>query len=291
MKITIPSKIYDQIQFFVDKSSIECSGLGKVVVTPDGYEVTEITLLEQENTSTHTEINAAAVCKAMYALRESKGGVYFWWHSHVNMDVFWSGTDKATIEEIGQNGLCVAVVFNKKREKRGAVWLKGHDLSPNLYFNDIAVTIDYGSVPAEVKEAWAKEFDEKCKAKSYAGLYDKVAQTNFTPRNVPIQFDLYGFEKLLKPEEYLKLKDECDTMIDTFAIDQVDKSLASILDIVKNSKATKHEKKKAYKEYKEMAIEQKNWLADREMRYDYSEASEIRETIEKWEGKRLDVTN
>lgn len=297
MKITIPSKIYDQIQFFVDKSTIECSGLGKVLTTPDGYTVTEITLLEQENTSTHTEINAAAVCKAMYTLRNSPGGVYFWWHSHVNMDVFWSGTDKATIEEIGANGLCVAAVFNKKREKRGAVWLKGHELSPNLYFGDIPVTIDYGSVPAEMKEAWAKEFDEKCKAKAYTpSTYEdkygpRHAQGTLRLQGPPDSFDLIEFEKELKPEDFLKMQTECNALMYAFTVDQVDNALKEILLLVQKSKATKHHKKKAYKEYKEMAIDQKNWLKEREEAYDLIEAREARETVEKWEGKRIHGTN
>jgi hypothetical protein len=277
MQITIPSKIYDQIQFFVDKSTIECSGLGKVITTPQGYEVTEVTLLEQENTATHTEINAAAVCKAMYELRNSPGGVYFWWHSHVNMDVFWSGTDKATIEEIGQNGLCVAVVFNKKREKRGAVWLKGHALSPDLYFSDIPVTIDYGTVAEEVKAAWAKEFDEKCKAKTYAirdfGGRFTGEQGHFPLREAKDFFDIIAFEKELAPLDYVSLQSASNSLMYAFSTDQVDKELKEILEIVKRSKASKHDKKKAYKEYKEMAIEQKNYLAEREEAWGISSAN------------------
>lgn len=266
MNIKIPSKIYDQIQFFVDKSTIECSGLGKVVVTPEGYTVTEITLLEQENTATHTEINASAVTKAMYNLRNSPGGVYFWWHSHVNMDVFWSGTDVATIEEIGANGLCVAVVFNKKREKRGAVWLKGHDLAPNLYFSDVTVEINYNTVDEVTKAAWAKEFEEKCKprASTYYPTLVPGAQVNFPLRPLTNSFDLVAFEKELAADDYTLLQSESNALMYAFTVHQVDESLKAILAIVQRSKASKHDKKKAYREYKEMAIDQKNYLADRE---------------------------
>lgn len=283
MKITIPGKIYDQIQFFVDKSTIECSGLGKVIVTPQGYEVTEVTLLEQENTATHTEINPAAVTKAMYNLRNSPGGVYFWWHSHVNMGVFWSGTDVATIEEIGANGLCVAVVFNKKREKRGAVWLKGHDLSPSLYFDDIPVVIDYNTASVETMAAWAKEFDEKCKARTVivpeyrSGVFDyggiAPEQGHFPLRGLGADsFDLLKFEKDLVPADYIEMQSESNSLMYAVTVNQANEALAKILQIVKRSKATKHEKKKAYWEYKEMCIDQKNYIAEKEALWEEAEA-------------------
>lgn len=263
MKIAIPYKIYEQIQFYVDRSTIECSGLGKVLITPQGYEVTEVCLLKQENTGTHTEIDAQAVTKAMYDLRASQGGIYFWWHSHVNMDVFWSGTDKATIEEIGQNGLCVAVVFNKKKEMKGAVWLKGSDLSPNLYFDDVTVAIEHEGASQDTKDAWSSDFDEKCKAKTYA----HVTGGHFPIRSLDQYvdyFDITSFEKELAPEYQVKLAALSNDLIYGFTPEAVDKALAEVLNIVKQSKASKHDKKKAYKEYKEMALEQKNYLKEHE---------------------------
>lgn len=273
MKITIPQHINDQIKFFVARSEVECSGLGKVVITPEGYRVTEVVLLKQENTSSHTEIDAKAVTKAMYELRNSEGGMYFWWHSHVNMPVFWSGTDIATIEEIGQNGLCVAVVYNKKNEKRGAVWIKGHDLAPNLYLDDVTVSIAYSQPSEELKAAWGKEFDEKCSAKVYnfprdgQGHFLGFDRTGGVPREDT--FDIIGFEeKNVSPENQVKLSHLTNNIMYSFSIPDIDRDLESILSIVRQSKGTKHEKKKAYREYKEMAIDQKNYLREREEAYE-----------------------
>lgn len=271
MKITIPFKIYEQIDFFVQMSSIECSGLGKVIITPSGYEVTEIVLLKQKNTATHTEIDATASTKAMYDLRNSPGGMYFWWHSHVNMPVFWSGTDKDTIEEIGQNGLCVAVVFNKKKEMRGAVWLRGSDLSPNLYFDDVATSISHDGASIETKALWAKEFEEKCKRDmptinplSEFTEEEIKAFRDVRESKVDNDFEITKFEDRVIGEDKLKLEDAYKNLIWGYSIDEIDRSLAELLAVVKRTKGvTKHEKKKAYKEYKEMALEQKNYLADK----------------------------
>lgn len=274
MKISIPFKIYEQIDFFVQKSDIECSGLGKVLITPEGYKVTEITLLKQENTATHTEIDAQAVTKAMYDLRNSEGGIYFWWHSHVNMGVFWSGTDRDTIEEIGQNGLCVAVVFNKKKEMRGAVWLKGSELSPDLYFDDVPTTIIHDGATEETKGLWAKEFEDKCKRFIPALTTQKSG--GFTPDELAMlrkyqgtteerePFDLTIFEDKVVGEDKIKLESVYKDMIWGYSVTEVDKALAEMLAIVKRAKGvSKHEKKKAYREYKEMAIEQKNYIAEK----------------------------
>lgn len=288
MKIKIPFKIYEQIQFFVDKSTIECSGLGKVVITEDGYAVTEIVLLKQLNTATHTEIDASAVGKALFDLRDSKGGLYFWWHSHVNMDTFWSKTDRDTIEEIGRNGLCVAVVFNKKREKRGAVWLKGTELQPNLYFDDIPVSIVHEVANADVKESWAKEFEEKCKpapvVRAPSWYEDNMAmigqaQGSFggMATNNAATYDIDAFEEALNAEELVTITNEGNTIIHGLTIKEVDEALERVVATIKNSKAKKKDKRGAILEYKEMALDQKTY---------------IREEMEKWNqqenGRRYD---
>jgi hypothetical protein len=264
MNIFIPYKIYEQIQFYVDKSEVECSGLGKVVISPTGYQVTEVCLLKQENTGVHTEIDANAVTKAMFTLRNSEGGLYFWWHSHVNMGVFWSGTDKATIEEIGANGLCVAVVFNKKNERKGAVWLKGHELSPNLYFDDIPVKIEHDGASAETKALWSKDFEEKCTTRhfNYDGGKSTINPLKF--QGSSDYFDLMDFEaKYLTKEASDKLAFLSNDIMYGATISIVDNALKETLAIIKGSKASKHEKKQAYKEYKDMALETKNELKER----------------------------
>jgi hypothetical protein len=267
MKINIPYRIYEQIQFFVDRSSIECSGLGKIVVTPDGYTVTEVVLLKQENTSTHTEIDASAIGKALFDLRNNPGGLYFWWHSHVNMDVFWSKTDRDTIEEIGRNGLCVAVVFNKKREKRGAVWLKETALSPALYFDDIPVSIVHEGASEETKKQWAAEFDEKCKPVPIARYLPEYgngyplsnggdsAGSGYTP-----SYDIDSFENALNAEELVSITNEGNTIMYGLTIKEVDEALERIIATIKGSKAKKKDKRGAIMEYKEMALEQKNYI-------------------------------
>ncbi len=115
--------VHKKIMYWVNKSNLEVSGLGTLRVEDDGVlRVVSAMLLPQKNGATNTDIEADVVGKAMYELRDADGEMKFWWHSHVNMAVFWSGTDMDTIKKIGNGGWFLSTVFNKKNEMRSAFY-------------------------------------------------------------------------------------------------------------------------------------------------------------------------
>lgn len=118
LSLEITDHAYQKIMHWVNKSNFEVSGLGTLTHENGVFRVHDVLLLPQKNTATHTDIDPAEVAKAMYELRLAPGDLRFWWHSHVNMDVFWSGEDRNTINEISKGGWFVSSVFNKKREIR-----------------------------------------------------------------------------------------------------------------------------------------------------------------------------
>lgn len=122
-QIVIDNEVYEKIMHWVNKSRNEVSGLGTIVIEKDStIRVISAMLLPQTNHATHTEITAEGVNKAMFALKDSPGELKFWWHSHVMMPVFWSGTDHATIKEFGAHDYILATVFNQKKEMRSAYY-------------------------------------------------------------------------------------------------------------------------------------------------------------------------
>lgn len=143
-KIIIPANIRNKIQFIVDNCALEVSGLGTVVFdkAENAYRVTDVILLDQEVGSAHTDIDDEAVAQACYNMKDSEGELAFWWHSHVNMSTFWSSTDHETMEAIGKNGLCVAIVFNKKEEMRGAIVMTPEGY-PSYKVDEVAIDIEY----------------------------------------------------------------------------------------------------------------------------------------------------
>lgn len=175
--IQIPRNVRLKIDYIVEKCDKEVSGLGTVLFDKamNAYIVQEIYLLDQEVGAAHTDIDDNAITKAMYELRESEGELCFWWHSHVNMDTFWSHQDHDTIDMIARNGLCVAAVFNKKGSVRGAIAITP-DNAPAYKLDNVTVeNLDYYDFDLAEMDA---EIKAKVRVKAYApmiGRWDSKA--------------------------------------------------------------------------------------------------------------------
>lgn len=156
MKIIINDDVYQKVMYWVHKSDYEVSGLGKVLVEGGTIRVIEAMLLPQENTAASTDIAPEAVCKAMYDLRNTEGELKWWWHSHVNMNVFWSGTDSETIEAISAGGWFSATVFNKSAERLSAY----AQVAPiPLFLNEVDTTV-FRSLDGALTGEWDRAYEE-----------------------------------------------------------------------------------------------------------------------------------
>lgn len=124
MKIQMSQETCNKIMYWVDKADFEVSGFGTCKYADGIFTVTDAILLKQEGGATHTDIDPTALSKAQYELRNAEGDLRFWWHSHVNMEAFMSGTDTTTIKDIAKQGWCVAAVFNKRRQYQTAIGYK-----------------------------------------------------------------------------------------------------------------------------------------------------------------------
>jgi hypothetical protein len=203
MKVLLTKNVYQEIMFYVDKSHVEISGVGRVKRTADGdMLVTKVYLLNQINSSAATDIDQEALAKLMFESREDQekfGDLNFWWHSHVNMGVFWSGTDMSTIKQFGKNGYLLSTVFNKKAEMRSSYYQGDDGFKPSIFADELKTEIytpkvddkemqekytgitnekwaafsnyekieyfDYQRAICEhnIKVEWTKDYEEKCK--------------------------------------------------------------------------------------------------------------------------------
>lgn len=123
LQVIIPDATYQKVMYFVRKTNFEISGFAHVVFDPEKKTLTvgEPYLCKQENHATETEMDAQSINKAQFEMFQRGEQLRWWWHSHVNMGVFWSGTDMSTIEDLGGNGWILATVFNKKAEMKSAL--------------------------------------------------------------------------------------------------------------------------------------------------------------------------
>lgn len=165
MRIQIDFMTYWKIQHWIDKADFrEVQGLGKVVSENGVFKVTSAILLPQKVGATSTEIDAKDVGKAMFFLKDEPGELRFWWHSHVKMPVFWSGTDTDTIQELGDGGWYVCTVFNQRRESRTCLYQK----SPNLFVDGQYLHVGAPNFYQATYDEWNKDFDDNVKS-MYAG--------------------------------------------------------------------------------------------------------------------------
>jgi len=170
MKVRITKLAHDKIMHWVNKSDFEVSGFGKITFDQEAktFEVSDVYLVKQENGSTHTDIDAAALGKLMFQTKDVHGDLQFWWHSHVNMACFWSGQDRATINELGEQGYIVASVFNKKYESRTAICaqMTGPFGETLTFWDDVKLEIEDEINP--LADQWDAEYLANVSEKKHA---------------------------------------------------------------------------------------------------------------------------
>ena len=113
---------YQKLQSYIRNVESEISGLGKVIADEytGNFVVEDIRLITQKATLATTTMDSNGVAKFMDDLiseGEDTSLWKLWWHSHANMDVFWSGTDVNTINDFNTeqklDNYFVSIVGNK----------------------------------------------------------------------------------------------------------------------------------------------------------------------------------
>ncbi len=119
MKIVIQAPAWEKIMQFTTLATGEISGLGKVEKIDGHLTVTDVEIFEQTTSGAHSTIPTEALAKFQDEIVRNGGSMKsytLWWHSHANMDVFFSGTDTNTIDGSTEFPYLVSLVVNKKGE-------------------------------------------------------------------------------------------------------------------------------------------------------------------------------
>lgn len=175
MKVILSSKANLKLKYYIEEIDYEISGLGVVEKLANGdLYVPDIYLFEQRVTGTETQLDPKDVDKfyddmlasipendpeAREEMFDKIGKIKLWWHSHVNMGVFWSGTDVAT-----QNSLDIdqdvenwwlSIVGNKKGERKAKLNVyKPH----KMFLDDLEIVVEEDK---DLREQIKKEIEEK----------------------------------------------------------------------------------------------------------------------------------
>jgi hypothetical protein len=102
---------------YADLCRDEISALGTVRVSNNTIYIDDLFLFNQTVTPTSTEICQEDLSRFVYEYVKvgADPSLKLWWHSHVNMEVFWSATDANTINKYSKEWM-VSIVSNKRDE-------------------------------------------------------------------------------------------------------------------------------------------------------------------------------
>ena len=234
MKLTIPSDMYATIMGWVYACDIEVSGMGQLKRTKDGYEVTAVHILDQTCTSVETEMSAEAMGVLEYECEDGEfkddGDLIWWWHSHVDMPVFWSSTDMDAIEQLSpENGRIVATVFNKNREFRTAYRQGESEFSPAIFLDELETEI----IPVKSAIKTVNDRVTRLQPKipvyqqtlgSFTGLPSKSTVPNYTP--MTYQQAVKACVKLgYTKSDASEIIDEFEEEMDVYPVDETELSI------------------------------------------------------------------
>lgn len=148
MKILWKQQAFQKFRAYIHGINYEISGFGKIEKRGDDIVILDVRIFPQEVSAAHTEMDAKGLAhfwEELAVANEDLGAWKLWWHSHVNMQAFFSGTDLDTIDEfdteLPTENWMLSIVTNKS----------GKTLAQIDIFQPIRCTIN--DVPWDVEQS------------------------------------------------------------------------------------------------------------------------------------------
>lgn len=170
LKLIIPLAVYRKVMAYVTLCDLEISGFAEVEYNAERnvFIAGEPYLLKQNVTGTNTHMEEEDVSKFNHDYIK-KGGTQLpriWWHSHVNMGAFFSGTDEATLKDLQNDSFIIALVLNKRKEMKAKCYVAStipiFNIPNQIEVEELPVTIelDYERIPESLRLEVEKKVTE-----------------------------------------------------------------------------------------------------------------------------------
>ena len=124
IKVKITKEARLKLRYYTENCPTEISGLGKVRERPGFLEIYDIEIFEQVVSSAHSDLDPDSLAKFLhekYTAGESTKDYKVWWHSHVNMEAYFSSIDDYTINNSSEFPYLISIVTNKRGEIRARI--------------------------------------------------------------------------------------------------------------------------------------------------------------------------
>lgn len=121
LTIKITKKAYQKLRYYTENCKYEISGLGKIREKTGYLEIYDIDIFKQKVSIVNSNLNPDTLASFLYEKYhkgESVKDYKVWWHSHSDMEVFFSDTDKHTIELSSEYPYLISIVTNKRGENK-----------------------------------------------------------------------------------------------------------------------------------------------------------------------------
>jgi len=221
MKIIIEDKAYLKLNKFVNLVDTEISGMAKSIIDKDkNIIIKDFIIFEQEVSGASTVISDKSQAQFLNQLMKKNEDPRLWniwWHSHANMDVFWSTIDNKTIEDHTNQSYLISLVVNKKMEMKARLDIYPTDNSPfkqatycQFDITDIEIlsskeeltlkekleklTEEYIRKSANIEKKFKNKNDKKIEALCQKEIDEKV-KTNMITYDEEYNKNLYNFSK------------------------------------------------------------------------------------------------
>lgn len=159
-EISISRDALIKTEEIINQCTDEVGWLGLVKRTGNHFDIYDVILLEQEVTAVTTDIEENALENlAMEFMNTDRfdelNNIKMWGHSHVNMNVFASGTDEETMKQFVQgNPYFIRFIGNKK----GDMQLDLFDYERNIIFKNLTWSV-YDEKDSDMEHIM-KEFEQ-----------------------------------------------------------------------------------------------------------------------------------
>ncbi len=117
VRLFLLPEVEERMRHYAQLAPGEVSGLGTVEEFDGGFLVTDLFLPKQTCSAGGTELDGESVATLIMELDQAgqdSGTLRFWWHSHGDLDVFWSGTDEACIDNLANGDYVLSLVTNRR---------------------------------------------------------------------------------------------------------------------------------------------------------------------------------
>jgi hypothetical protein len=182
IEVLLDVAVFQKLKHWVEMATGEVSGLGTVSEVKDKagnvvqYIIDNIFLLKQRCSSADTVLDDASVGEFLYQMQqkgEDLSCIKLWWHSHGDLNTFWSTTDEENIQRLSNSSSMISLVTNHA----------GKILTRIDIFKPFHVTVD--EVRTDIHLAEEEGLHEFCAKEFVEKVEEAHTFAPMIPSNIP----------------------------------------------------------------------------------------------------------